>query len=100
MTEHSKRSIEKYYAERTKRIVQRFLPASPAVVADVGGGTGPYSFWPAGLSYEVCLVEPAVRRAKICKGRMKPILGCPDREPWRSGTHGRCGSPTIPATRC
>ena len=62
MPHHSKRSIEQYYAEypeherlrsargqlefeRTKRIVQRFLPSSPAIVADVGGGTGPYSFW-------------------------------------------------------
>jgi hypothetical protein len=60
MPHHSKRSIEQYYAEypehdrlrsargqlefeRTKRIVQRFLPTPPAIVADVGGGTGPYS---------------------------------------------------------
>jgi hypothetical protein len=54
MSEHSKRSIEQYYAEypepnrlssatgqlefeRTKRIVQRFLLAPPAIVADIGG---------------------------------------------------------------
>jgi hypothetical protein len=56
VTEHSKRSIEQYYAEfpeddrlnsgrgqleceRTKQIVQRFLPAPHGVVADIGGGT-------------------------------------------------------------
>jgi len=88
MPQHSKRSIEQYYAEfpeddrlqsgmgqlefeRTKGIVRRFLPAPPAVVADVGGGTGPYSFWLAGLGYEVHLVEPAVRLAEICKVRMR-----------------------------
>ena len=55
MSEHSKRSIEQYYAdfaeddrlksgrgqlefERTKQIVRRFLPAPPAAIADIGGG--------------------------------------------------------------
>lgn len=59
MSEHSRRSIKEYYDEfpeddrlksargqlefeRTKRIVQRFLPVPPATVADIGGGTGPY----------------------------------------------------------
>ena len=88
MPEHSKRSIEQYYAEfpeddrlksgigqlefeRTKTIVQRFLPPPPAVVADVGGGTGPYSFWLASLGYEVHLVEPSVRLVKMCKDRIQ-----------------------------
>ena len=74
MPHHSKRSIEQYYAEypehdrlrsprgqlefeRTKRIVKRFLPSPPAIVADVGGGTGPYSFWLGSLGYETHLIE-------------------------------------------
>lgn len=88
MPPHSKRSIEQYYAEfaeddrlesargqlefeRTKRIVRRFLPAPPAVVADIGGGTGPYSFWLASLGYETHLVEPSEPLAAICKSRMQ-----------------------------
>jgi ubiquinone/menaquinone biosynthesis C-methylase UbiE len=88
MSEHSKRSIEQYYVEypehrrlssasgqlefeRTKRIVQRFLPSSPAIVADVGGGTGPYSFWLASLGYETHLIEPSIRLVEICRDRMQ-----------------------------
>jgi ubiquinone/menaquinone biosynthesis C-methylase UbiE len=88
MSEHSKRSIEQYYAEypedgrlssakgqlefeRTKSIVQRFLPTPPAIVADVGGGTGPYSFWLASLDYETHLIEPSTRLVQICRDRMQ-----------------------------
>jgi len=88
MSRHSKRSIEQYYAEypehdrlrsprgqlefeRTKSIVQRLLPTPPAIVADVGGGTGPYSFWLASLGYETHLIEPSLRLVEICKDRMQ-----------------------------
>jgi SAM-dependent methyltransferase len=39
--------------ERTKEIVLRQLPPSPATVADIGGGPGRYSLWLAGLGYRV-----------------------------------------------
>ena len=88
MTEHSKRSIEQYYAEfpegdrlksstgqleieAPKRIIQRFLSAPPAAVADIGGGTGPYSFWLASLGYETHLIEPSIRLVEICERRVK-----------------------------
>jgi ubiquinone/menaquinone biosynthesis C-methylase UbiE len=88
MAEHSKRSIEQYYAEfpehdrlnsatgqlefeRTRIIVQRFLPTPPAIVADVGGGTGPYSFWLASLGYEIHLIEPSIRLVEICREQMQ-----------------------------
>ena len=88
MSKHSKRSIEQYYAEypeherlssargqlefeRTKRIVQRFLPSPPAIVADVGGGTGPYSFWLASLGYEIHLIEPSIRLVEVCRSQMQ-----------------------------
>ncbi|MHC5059935.1 MAG: class I SAM-dependent methyltransferase [Planctomycetota bacterium] len=45
--------------ERTKRILQRFLPPPPATILDVGGGTGPYSLWLAKLGYQVHLIEPS-----------------------------------------
>ncbi len=88
MPHHSRRSIEQYYAEypeherfrsargqlefeRTKRIVQRFLPSPPAIVADVGGGTGPYSFWLASLGYEIHLIEPSIRLVEVCRSQMQ-----------------------------
>jgi ubiquinone/menaquinone biosynthesis C-methylase UbiE len=88
MSEHSKRSIEQYYAEypeherlssprgqlefeRTKSIVQRLLPSPPAIVADVGGGTGPYSFWLASLGYETHLIEPSLRLVEVSRDRMQ-----------------------------
>src|SRR5260370_31423260 len=86
MSEYSKRSIEQYYAEypehdrlrsargqlefeRTKGIVQRFLPRPPAIVAGVGGGTGPYSFWLSSLGYATHLIEPSTRLAGRCRKR-------------------------------
>ena len=88
MSEHSKRSIEQYYAEypehdrlssargqlefeRTKSIVQRLLPSPPAIVADVGGGTGLYSFWLASLGYETHLIEPSIRFVEVCRNLMQ-----------------------------
>ncbi len=60
--------------ERTKHLIARYLPPVPQVVRDVGGGTGVYSHWLAGLGYEThlldavpSLVEMAIN--KIPKGR-------------------------------
>jgi SAM-dependent methyltransferase len=39
--------------ERTREVVLRRLPATPATVADVGGGPGRYALWLAGLGYRV-----------------------------------------------
>jgi SAM-dependent methyltransferase len=38
---------------RTCEIVERHLPAPPAVVADIGGGPGRYAAWLAGIGYRV-----------------------------------------------
>jgi SAM-dependent methyltransferase len=38
---------------RTTELILRFLPAAPALVADVGGGPGRYALWLAGLGYRV-----------------------------------------------
>ncbi len=45
--------------ERTKMILKKFLPLPPAVIIDIGGGTGPYSLWLADLGYDTHLVEPS-----------------------------------------
>jgi SAM-dependent methyltransferase len=43
---------------RTEELLDRFLPAAPAVVLDVGGGPGAYALWLAGRGYEVHLIDP------------------------------------------
>jgi ubiquinone/menaquinone biosynthesis C-methylase UbiE len=42
---------------RTQELVRRFLPKPPAVIVDVGGGSGVYACWLARLGYEVHLVD-------------------------------------------
>ena len=43
---------------RTQEIITRYLPSPPAVVLDIGGGSGPYACWLAKKGYEVHLVDP------------------------------------------
>jgi ubiquinone/menaquinone biosynthesis C-methylase UbiE len=43
---------------RTQEIVRRHLVLPPAVVIDVGGGSGVYACWLADLGYQVHLVDP------------------------------------------
>ncbi len=43
---------------RTQILLRRYLPAPPAQVLDVGGGSGVYASWLAGLGYQVHLVDP------------------------------------------
>jgi len=42
---------------RTRELLQRQLPLPPAVVLDVGGGTGVHAAWLAGRGYHVHLVD-------------------------------------------
>ena len=43
---------------RTQEIITRYLPDPPAIVFDIGGGSGPYACWLAKAGYEVHLVDP------------------------------------------
>ena len=54
---------------RTRELIQRFLPAPPAAVLDVGGGTGRYAEWLAGLGYSVHLVEPVPGHVEQARAR-------------------------------
>src|SRR3954465_810978 len=45
-------------ALRTHELLQRWLPAPPAVVLDVGGGPGRYALALSGAGYGVHLVDP------------------------------------------
>jgi ubiquinone/menaquinone biosynthesis C-methylase UbiE len=53
--------------ERTKELLQRFLPPPPATVVDIGGGSGTYAFWLAGLGYVVHLVDATPRLAELAR---------------------------------
>jgi len=114
MPEPSKRSIEQYYAEfaeadrltsgmgqlefeRTKRISQRFLPPPPAIVVDVGGGTGPYSFWLAELGYETHLTDCSERLVELCKSRIRANPQAPSP---RSVKVGDARSLSLPDESC
>jgi ubiquinone/menaquinone biosynthesis C-methylase UbiE len=44
--------------ERTKELLDRFLPPPPASVLDVGGGPGAYSAWLAERGYRTHLIDP------------------------------------------
>jgi ubiquinone/menaquinone biosynthesis C-methylase UbiE len=43
---------------RTQLLLNRFVPAPPAVLADVGGGPGRYAKWLATQGYRVHLIDP------------------------------------------
>lgn len=45
-------------AIRTRELLERFLPAAPAQVLDVGGGAGVYAAWLAEQGYQVHLIDP------------------------------------------
>jgi ubiquinone/menaquinone biosynthesis C-methylase UbiE len=65
--------------ERTQELILRALQPAPAVVLDVGGGTGIYSAWLASLGYEVHLLDPVPRHIDRARQRSasqsKPIAG-------------------------
>ena len=63
---------------RTQELLQRFLPAPPAVVADIGGGPGRYAVWLAERGYRVYLVDPVplhIEQARFAaRGRNGSLL--------------------------
>jgi hypothetical protein len=63
---------------RTRELLQRQLPSPPAVVLDVGGGTGVRAAWLAGRGYRVHLVDLQVpkTRAKSDTVRAGAALHC------------------------
>ena len=42
---------------RTQELLRRYLPPAPAVVVDVGGGTGVYALWLSRMGYQVHLID-------------------------------------------
>jgi len=51
--------------ERTKELLLETLPPTPAVIYDIGGGYGEYSFWLAEHGYEVYLYDISETNIKM-----------------------------------
>lgn len=54
---------------RTQELILRHLPPAPAVVVDVGGGSGIYSCWLASVGYEVHLVDASPKLVEQARRR-------------------------------
>jgi len=53
--------------ERTKELLLENLPKPPAVIYDIGGGYGEYSWWLASLGYEVHLFDLSKTNIEMSK---------------------------------
>ena len=72
--------------ERTMRLLARFVPPGSRV-ADVGGGTGRYAEWLAGLGCEVELLDPVPVHVERARARGLPARVGDARElPWPDGS--------------
>ena len=52
---------------RTKEILLETLPPAPAVIYDIGGAYGEYSYWLASLGYEVRLYDLSEKNIEMSK---------------------------------
>jgi ubiquinone/menaquinone biosynthesis C-methylase UbiE len=55
---------------RTQELILRHVPPAPAVIYDIGGGTGPYAFWLAELGYSVHLRDKMPLHIEQARQRM------------------------------
>ena len=62
--------------ERTKEIILENLPKPPAVIYDIGGAYGEYSWWLASLGYEVHLFDLSETNIKMSKELAKEYPDC------------------------
>jgi len=56
---------------RTLELIARYLPEPPAVVLDVGGASGPYSFAIAGLGHKVHLMDIVPKHIEQAEAKAK-----------------------------
>ncbi len=54
---------------RTQELILRCIKPAPAMVLDVGGGSGVYSAWLASLGYEVHLLDPVPKHLDLALDR-------------------------------
>jgi 2-polyprenyl-3-methyl-5-hydroxy-6-metoxy-1,4-benzoquinol methylase len=78
--------------ERTKELINRYLPSSQAVIIDVGGAAGVYSFWLASLGHRVHLVDIVPKHIERAK-QMSAKPDSPRPASMRVGDARDCGFP-------
>jgi SAM-dependent methyltransferase len=65
---------------RTRELIERFAPAPPATVLDIGGAAGAYAFWMAEAGYAVHLVDASPRLVAEAQRRSsaaaRPLVSC------------------------
>lgn len=66
---------------RTKELIGRYLPESPQIVIDVGGGPGAYACWLARADHEVHLIDAVPLHVEQARQRSaaqpeKPLASC------------------------
>ena len=62
--------------ERTKEILLEKLPKAPAVIYDIGGAYGEYSWWLTSLGYEVHLFDLFPKNIEMSK-ELSILWPCP-----------------------
>ncbi|MCL4875199.1 MAG: class I SAM-dependent methyltransferase [Anaerolineae bacterium] len=62
-----------YYDRTEKAIFRPYLPDNPARVLDLGGGTGRWSSWMAGMGHQVLLLDRDMSVLKIARQRLPNI---------------------------
>ena len=66
--------------ERTRELLQRFMPPPPAIVVDVGGAAGAYALWLAEAGYAVHLLDRTPRLVAEARRRSqdahRPLVSC------------------------
>ncbi len=62
---------------RTQEILERYLPQPPAVILDVGGGSGIYSFWLSEKGYQVHFSDPVKKHVEQVRNASRTHPGHP-----------------------
>jgi ubiquinone/menaquinone biosynthesis C-methylase UbiE len=55
--------------QRSKNIISRYLPPRSLKILDIGGGTGPYSFWLSGMGHQVYLLDANRKHVHLASER-------------------------------
>lgn len=67
-------------ALRTRELIQRYAPAAPATVVDIGGAAGAYALWLTEAGYTVHLLDPVPRLVAEARRRSatrsRPLASC------------------------
>jgi len=67
-------------ALRTRELIERYAPAAPATIVDIGGAAGAYALWLADAGYTVHLIDPVPRLVAEARrrsaARVRPLASC------------------------